>query len=481
MKTRSLKANAFFNGIKQISSVIFPLITFPYVSRVLGNDGYGKYSFSYSVAYYFILFAALGISTYAIREGAKIRDDRVAVTKFCSQVFSINVISMLTSYVALLILLFASTKIRSYTLYILIESTAMIMAALGTDCVNSIFEDYLYITIRYVGVQFLALIAMFVFVRTPEDLWKYCIISVLATNGGNLINIFYIRRYVKIHFTRYMDFARHIKPLLVLFANTIASSIYVNADVTMLGFYSSDSYVGVYSFASKIYNMLKSLINSTINTAIPRISYVLQNEKSKYQDYMNEIFRGVNFFIFPVVTGLFMMSDSIIYVAGGEQYLSGSIALKILSFATIFGIYGSLFSNCVLIVNRQEDKCLKSTTVSAISNVGLNFLLIPLLGMNGAAITTIIAEVVNFLMQVRYSKELFDWKKLDFRSVRFNLLGAVAIIVVCVIANKFISNYFIRLALAVLFSAIVYFSVLLIGKDDIAVSIFHKLIRTTKK
>lgn len=475
MKIRSLKANAFLNGIKQVCSIIFPLITFPYVSRVLGNDGYGKYSFSYSVAYYFILFAALGIGTYAIREGAKIRDDNEAVTRFCSQVFSINIISMLLSYTALIILIFASAKIRSYTLYILIESTAMIMAALGTDWINSIFEDYLYITIRYVGVQLIALIAMFIFVRTPEDLWKYCVISVFATNGGNLINIFYIRRYVKVHFTKHMDFTKHIKPLLVLFANTIASSIYVNADVTMLGFYTSDSYVGVYSFASKIYNMLKSLINSTINAAVPRISYVLQNEKSNYKDYMNEIFRGVNFFIFPIVTGLFMMSDSIIYVAGGKQYLSGSTALKILSFATIFGIYGSLFSNCVLIVARQEEKCLKSTTVSAISNIGLNFLLIPLLGMNGAAITTIIAEVVNFLMQVRYSKELFNWKNLDFRSVKYNLLGAAGIVVVCAIINSFVHSYFVRLATAVVFSAVVYFSILLIGKDDIAVSILNKI------
>lgn len=477
---RSLKANAFLNGIKQICSIIFPFITFPYVSRILGNEGYGKFSFSYSIVYYFILFAALGIGTYAIREGPKIRDDNVAVTKFCSQVFSINVISTVTSYLVLIILIVASVKVRSYALYILIQSTAMIMSLLGTDWVNSIFEDYLYITIRYIGVQVVALVLMFIFVQSPSDIWKYCIISVLATNGGNLINIFYIRKYVKIKFTLHMGFFKHIKPLLVLFANAIASSIYVNADVTMLGFYSTDSYVGVYSFASKIYNMLKSLINSTINAAVPRISYVIQNEPDRYREYMNEIFRGVNFFVFPIVTGLFFMSDSIIYVAGGSAYLSGSIALKILSFATIFGIYGSLFSNCVLIVNRREDQCLKSTTVSAISNVGLNFIVIPLWGMNGAAVTTIIAETVNFVMQVMYSKELFNWKSLDIKSVKFNIIGAVGIAIVCMLSNLSFYDRVIRLLIAVPISAVIYFLILLIGKNDLMISLCMKFRRIIK-
>lgn len=459
---------------------MFPFITFPYVSRILGNEGYGKFSFSYSIVYYFILFAALGIGTYAIREGPKIRDDNITVTKFCSQIFSINVVSTFISYIALLALIVLSVKVQSYALYILIQSTAMIMSLLGTDWVNSIFEDYLYITIRYIGVQVVALVLMFLFVRSPNDVWKYCVISVLATNGGNLINIFYIRKYVKIRFTFHMEFSKHIRPLLVLFANAIASSIYVNADVTMLGFYSTDSYVGIYSFASKIYNMLKALINSTINAAVPRISYVIENEPEKYHEYVNEIFKGVNFFVFPIVTGLFLMSDSIIYCAGGSTYLSGSIALKILSFATIFGIYGSLFSNCVLIVNRREDQCLKSTTVSAILNIGFNFIVIPLWGMNGAAVTTIIAEASNFIMQAMYAKELFDWKRLDIKSVKSNLIGAVGIAMVCIIANLNFCDKVIKLFVAVPISAVVYFSILLIGKNDLMISLcvkFGKIIK----
>lgn len=277
MKQKSLGLNAVLNGIKQCCSIIFPLITFPYISRVLGNDGYGKYSFSYSVTNYFILLAALGIYTYAIREGAKVRDDQKEVDKFCSQVFSINVCSAAISLLLLSIMVFCLPKFSGYKAYIFIQSTAIIMAVIGTDWVNGIFEDYFYITVRYIAVQCVCLIAMFVFVRKPEDIIPYCIISVLATNGGNLINVFYVRKYAKIRFTFDMDLKRHLVSLLILFVNSIAISIYVNSDITMLGFFESDAQVGVYSFASKIYNLLKQLINAVIVVSVPRIAYIMDH------------------------------------------------------------------------------------------------------------------------------------------------------------------------------------------------------------
>lgn len=282
MKQKSLGLNAVLNGIKQCCSIIFPLITFPYISRVLGNDGYGKYSFSYSVTNYFILLAALGIYTYAIREGAKVRDDQKEVDKFCSQVFSINVCSAAISLLLLSIMVFCLPKFSGYKAYIFIQSTAIIMAVIGTDWVNGIFEDYFYITVRYIAVQCVCLIAMFVFVRKPEDIIPYCIISVLATNGGNLINVFYVRKYAKIRFTFDMDLKRHLVSLLILFVNSIAISIYVNSDITMLGFFESDAQVGVYSFASKIYNLLKQLINAVIVVSVPRIAYIIKNKPLEY-------------------------------------------------------------------------------------------------------------------------------------------------------------------------------------------------------
>ena len=462
VKQKSLKVNAVLNGIKQSCSILFPLITFPYISRVLGSDGYGKYSFSFSITYYFILLAALGISTYAIREGAKIRDDQEKISGFCSEVFSINVLSLLFSYALLISLILANTKVRSYAPYILIQSSAMIMATIGTDWINSIYEDYLYITVRYIVVQLLALIAMFVFVRTPDDLWKYCIIATLATNGGNLINIFYVRKRVHLKFLFHMNIRKHIAPLLILFVNALAISVYVNSDVTMLGFFADDKTVGIYSFSSKIYNILKQLVNAIIVVSIPRISYVLENKPDQYKLYIQNIFNFLNMFLFPVAIGMLVMSREIIYIAGGAQYLDGTLSLQILSVATIFAIYASLFTNCVLIVSRQEKKCLQATIISAVINVGLNIILIPIMGMNGAAITTVIAEIVNFALQARFAKKYYDYRELNIKPVLSSILGSALIFVICFITKKIITSYVLCFAVAFSGSIVVYGIVMLI-------------------
>lgn len=465
MKARSLKLNAVLNGIRQTCSILFPLITFPYVSRILGSDGYGKYSFSQSITSYFILLAGLGISTYAIREGAKIRDDKRSVTTFCSQIFSINVCSSLISMVLLAGMVFVIPKINSYAIYIFIESTAIIMSVIGTNWVNSIYEDYLYLTIRYIVVQIIALVAMFIFVRTSKDVIAYCIISVLATNGGNLINIFYVRRYVKIKFSFEMDLKKHVLPLLVLFVNSIAITIYVNSDITMLGFFETDVAVGIYSFSSKIYNILKQLINAVIVVSVPRISYILNNQHDKYDSYMNKIFATLTIILLPITAGMFCMSDSMILIAGGESYIAGNVALKILSVATLFAIYASLFTNCVLIVNRQEKKCLKATMCSAIVNVTLNLILLPMIGMLGAAITTVIAEFINFVIQVKYSKPYFDLGKLDFRQGISCVAGTGAICLICTVCNRFLYGAVIKMIASVVLSTIAYGVILIVMKN----------------
>lgn len=440
MTYKSLKINVVLNGIKQCCAILFPLITFPYISRVLGSDGFGKYSFSYSVVSYFLLIGALGINTYAIREGAKIRDEKKRITKFASQMFSINICSVMISYILLVIVMFLSIKIRSYAPYILLQSVSMILTAVGTDWINSIYEDFLYITLRYIFMQIIALVLMFIFVKSSNDVPAYCLISVLASSGGNLLNIFYVRKYVKYRFTLHMNIKKHIVPLMVLFANSIAITIYVNSDITMLGFYFDDITVGIYSFSSKIYNILKQLIYAIIVVSIPRIAYVVKNCREKYDVYMNKIFMALITFLLPIIAGMVGMSSTIIQVAGGKEYVTGSGVLQVLSIALFFAIVGALFTNCVLIVFNDEKECLKATIMSAIINIVLNIILLPYLGMIGAAITTVISEIVNCIMQIIFSIKFYSWRKLNFKPLRCCLIGGGLIVIVCVICNTFIDN-----------------------------------------
>lgn len=468
MKKRPLGVNALLNGIKQCCAIAFPLITFPYVSRILGKEGFGRYSFSASVTNYFILLAALGINTYAIREGAKVRADREKIDAFCSQLFSIHVCSAFASLALLAGLVALLPKLQDYKPYILIQSTAIILAAVGTDWVNGIYEDYLYITVRYIAVQCIGLAAMFLLVRSPDDVVPYCIVSVLAANGGNLINILRVRKFARIRFTFRMDLRKHLPALLVLLANTIAVSIYVNSDITMLGFFGSDAQVGIYSFVSKIYCLVKQLINAVVVVSVPRIACIIKTEPGEYENHINTVFSMVNLILLPVTAGMLFMSDTMIRIAGGQQYVAGDAALKILSIAALVAIYASLFTNCVLIVNGQEKKCLCATAWAAVANVVLNFLLMPHMGMRGAAITTGIAETVNCVMQIRFSKPFFDWKNFDFKSVRAYLWGSGSVGVVCAVCGMFIGGTYLRMAAAVGISCLAYGAVLLAMKNRFA-------------
>ena len=212
MKKRSLKKNALLNAIRQITSALFPLITVPYATRVLGAEHYGLVNFSASIINYFVLIAGLGISSYAVREGARVRNDQTKINQFASQMFTINVISTICSYACLIFFLVIWPQNHNLVLLLLVQSSQIIATTLGMDWVNNVYEDFFYITIRYIIFQCLALVGMFIFVHGPNDYLAYAFCMILSVVGGNLCNIAYIRKYVHVSLTKKIDMGRHLKP-----------------------------------------------------------------------------------------------------------------------------------------------------------------------------------------------------------------------------------------------------------------------------
>ena len=462
---KSLEINAVLNVIKQCCAIIFPLITFPYISRKLGSEGYGEYSFSWSFVSYFVMMAALGIQTYSVREGARIRDNKEEINNFASEVFTINTISAAISLLLLYSIALINPTIHKYIFFVSIESIAIVLSLFGRDWLNSVHEDYLYITIRYIVVQIIALLAMFLFVKSSKDVWIYCVLAVLASFGGSIPNIFYTRRYAKIRLTRNMHFKRHIVPLLTLFANTIAMMVFVNSDIIMLGFYYNDEIVGVYSLSSKVYSMIKQMLNAIVIVALPRVTSVIEKDDKEYHILLNKIFNYLTIILIPVSVGLFMMSDSVIMLAGGREYIGGNPAMKVLSISIVFAMVGSFMMNCVLIANRKDRKCFTSTLIAAISNIILNLILLKRIGIIGAAITTLIAELINASIMTYYSKQLVKDRIIDIRNLVECISGSIGIVVVCYFANLLISNTIIRTVIAICGSVIVYASFMAIVKN----------------
>jgi len=210
LKPKSLKLNAFLNSLRGVLNLIFPLITFPYVSRVLSVSGIGKYNFSNSIVSYFVLIAGLGINIYAVREGAKYRDNKEKLNSFANKIFTINTYSAIVAYVLLFICLFTFTKLHSYFYCILIYSLQILFSVIGVEWLFTIYEDFAYITIRSIIFQLLSIIMLFIFVRHSNDYLKYAAVTVFATVGSNVLNFIRAEKQHHIHLLLNFNWQKHI-------------------------------------------------------------------------------------------------------------------------------------------------------------------------------------------------------------------------------------------------------------------------------
>lgn len=472
---KSIKVNMILNGIKGLLSVLFPLITFPYISKVLGVENIGKYNFSSSIISYFVLLAGLGINTYAIREGARIRDDEEKLNKLCKEIFTINIISTLLSYLLLLILLFVVPKFHDYTVLILILSLQIIFTTFGIEWIYSINEDYKFITIRSIIFQLLALILMFIFVHSKNDIYIYAIITIIASVGANIVNFFYSKKYCKISLTKKFNLKKHIKPIMVLFATTVAITIYVNSDITILGFFKGDYHVGIYSVSTKIYTIIKSLLASIIIVSIPRFSALLsQNKKEEFKSMAEDIYKTLLTVIIPAIIGIIILRKEIIFIIADPSYLQATTSLSILSITIYFCLGAYFFGQAMLVPFKKENKVLKITIISALANIILNLIFIPIWNEIAAALTTLISEFIAFIYCRHEVKKIIKLESFTKIFVKC-LIGCIPIVLINFVIKKLISNLLLSTIIIVVLSIICYAIVEILVKNEIVLYYLNRL------
>lgn len=468
--------NALLYGLRSLMVLLFPLITFPYASRVLGVDNMGKVSFSANVVSYFLLIAQFGIFSYASREGSRIRDDKEKMNAFASSMFTINLLSSLVAYLLLAIAVMVVSKFQLYTLLIVIQSINIIGTTIGVEWICNIYEDYGYIAIRTLLVQIVTLAMLFGLVKTPNDYVIYAAISVLANTGANVMNFFHIRKYVDLRITKELHLDCYLKPIMIIFFSAIATTIYVNADITMIGFMWGDYYNGLYHASVRIYSMLQTLLASIFLVALPRLSNELANhEQDSYQKNLNDLFDELMFFLLPVAIGLFMVSNQAVQIFAGKAYADAGLSLRILSITLIFSLVASYLTNTMLLPMGKENRVLQATVICAIANILLNLFWIPELAQNGAAFTTLIAELLMVLIQLRYVpiKKYLKIKEYKLVSV---LTGCIAIVACCKIVDTFTMTMVQATVVKVVVSALLYIVILTVMKNTVMKSVFRKLL-----
>ena len=407
IKIKSIKYNLAMNILLKISQVIFPLITLPYVTRVLGAVNNGKIAFVSSIISYFSIFAQLGIPTYGIRICAQCRDDREKLSKTVQEIIFINAFAVIISYVALLISYLSSEKLKSDPILLFVFSTSIILTSFGMDWFYQAIEQYQYITVRNMFFKFLSLILLFFFIHNPNDYILYGAISVLSAAGSNILNIWNSRKYL--NFKRYHDYKLHfhLKPILTFFALSISVSIYTNMDTVMLGFLSNDIQVAYYNLATKIKQVLAQMISALGPVILPRVSYYLsKGDKESFNELIRKSFRVVIIVSLPITIYFFVMASQTIFILGGNEYKDAIGCMRIIMLALLPLGIGNIACMQILAPMGREKYTMYSTICGAFINLVTNIILIPDYGASGAAFATVLTEIIVACIQVYYARDV---------------------------------------------------------------------------
>ena len=409
----SIKRNFFYNIILSVTQVLFPLITFSYVARVISPVGIGTVSFVESICRYAILIAALGIPVYGVREVAKLKEDKVELSKLCSELLTIHFVATFLISIIYMITVFSTEKLNHNFNYYLL---GLLMVFSNIFIMEWYFQgigDFKYITLRTLIVRILTTISVFFLVTNANQSFNFFLLTVLTNVINAIVNFWYAKKSLK--FSLIFNFERlkkHILPLFFIFSTTLSISIYLLLDSIMLGFLSDEKAVGFYSMALKISKVPMIFIGALGLVLVPQLSLSFhQNDVEKFKELIIKSLNFVITFSFPVIFFVFGISGELIYAFAGEQFLGATITLKILSVVVLLIGLSNVFGLQILTPMGKDRHLTFSVLLGTIVSLSLNFVLIPLYQERGAAISNVVTELVVTGATLYFASKFI---KLDF-------------------------------------------------------------------
>ena len=426
---KSLQKNFLYNVLYQILLVILPLITAPYISRTLGATAVGVYSYTYSVAYYFLLIAMLGIGNHGNRSIAAVRDDRKKLDKTFSSIYSLQVITFSIAILAYAIYLVLFVK--DNRLIVLLQ---LIYVTSGLFDIGWLFfglEQFKLTVARNTLIKISTVVLMFVFVHKPSDLWKYTLIMSAGTLFSQAYLWLYVKKYVSFEKCSVKEITSNIKPVLILFIPVLAYSIYKVMDKIMLGNMSSYDQVGFYNNAEKIINIPMGIITALGTVMLPRMSNIVANgDKKRVDDYIRISAKLVTLLSSAIAFGLMGVSSVLAPVFFGDEFIACGEIIRLLSVTVFFIAWANVIRTQYLIPNKRDSIYLTSTMVGAILNLIINWMLIPKYQANGAAFGTIVAEFSVMLVQMVAVKNELPMRKYIMSYSPILIIGLIMAVLV---------------------------------------------------
>lgn len=468
MEVKSLKHNFIMYSFRIISGVLFTLIVFPYVARILGPRSLGKIQFVESIVAYFLLFINLGIPSYGKREIAFIRDSK---EKRSQLVLEILVILLITTFVVSILFFLSINYINSlkeYKVLLYLFSITIIFNFMSVEWFYMGVENQEYITKRSLIFKVLSSIAIFFFIKEREDYLIYSGILIFSLMGSNIFNFKKLFEYVDFNKNKIksIDLKKHFKPILVLFTTSLATTVFTNLDSLMIKFFIDDTALGYYSLASKIGRMPLMVTTAIFTVLYPRLCNLIN--KKNYINYIKLGNKGLEMSLMiaiPSTIGMLILAPEIIEFMAGKEFLKAVNIFRAFSLLIVV-MSMAVFTGQNLIANCYEKIYMKGQVIASITNVIFNFIFIPIFGVIGAAFGTILAESVAISYRMVFGKEIFK----EFDLINKNKMKIVIsgiLMGICIYFIKTLLNIMLFEKLIILISTgvILYLSLLFLFKE----------------
>lgn len=382
------------NVLLTLSSIMFPLITLPYVTRILGPEGLGRVFSSASVIAFFSIFAELGIPVYGIRACARVRNDRKALTQTAYEILIINSLSCLAVYAVLAICLLVVPRFAEDRILILIMSSSIILNAVGAEWLYKALEKYQYITVRSVIFMTLETAAVFALIHASSDYVIYGFLTISAAAASNIVNLLNLHKYIDNRTGSRPVLRKHLPGMMTLFALAAATTIYTNLDLVLLDFMKGNVEAGYYGVSVKIKLVMVNLITSVSAVLLPRISYMAGSGDQEIYSLLRKTMGGIIAVSVPAACFFTAFADKCIMVIAGSGFAGSVLPMRILMPAIVLIGISNVTGMHLLVPTGREKAVTRAAWIGAVSDLALNAVLIPRYASAGAASATLTAELL---------------------------------------------------------------------------------------
>lgn len=467
--------NYLYNLGYQVLIILLPLVTTPYVSRVLGAKGIGTYGYTNSITQYFILFGCIGLNLYGQREIAYYQND---IQKRSKVFFELLLLRIITVSISIILYYFTFCQNPTYGYIFSIQIIDVVASMFDISWLYQGMEDFKKIVLRNTLVKICGLIIIFMFVKSSADLPIYVLSYSATLLLGNLSMWMYLPKFVKKVRLKYLNIQKHLRPTIVLFLPQIATSIYTMLDKTMIGALTNNTAeVGYYEQSQKIIRMAMTIATSLGTVMLPRVANLFKEGKlDEVKESMYTSFQFISFLTFPLCFGLIGISKGFVPWFFGEGYGKVVYNLMIISPIIIIIGYSNVIGTQFLLPTGRQKEYTLSVCTGTVVNLCCNFLLIPMLLSYGAAIATVIAELSVTLVQVIATRNTFSYRYI-FKLVYKYIIAAVLMLVVLLFLSNIMPVGILYTVIQMTAGCFVYFIVLIVLKDSSIYTVINKIKR----